>query len=100
MAMNVTLHSNPGQASPRDRAWLALRSRLAPWPAGLTLAAGIARAETMANLAAVNTNGVSTWNVLGWRVGKAASRERMNPGRGRYSGRFDGRPGSGNVNVS
>jgi hypothetical protein len=60
-AMNVTLKTNLGQAPASRRAWRTLQSLSAAF-VGLLLAAGIGRAETHANLQAVNASGASAWS--------------------------------------
>ena len=61
LLMNVTLQSNPGQARASRRAGRIVINLLAAGFCGLLLAAGVARSETVTNLKAVNTSGVSTW---------------------------------------
>ena len=60
--MNVTLSFYWGQAPVARRAawWVTLSTLLAAL-VGLALAAGVARAETVTNLEAVDSSGVSTW---------------------------------------
>jgi hypothetical protein len=59
--MNVTLKSKSGQVSASHRAWRTLQTLNAAF-VGLLLAAGISRAETHANLQAVNASGASAWS--------------------------------------
>ena len=61
-AMNVTFISNSGQAPVSRRAWKTILHTLATGFCSLLLAAGIGRAETVTNLEAVDSMGVSTWN--------------------------------------
>ncbi|MGD0349049.1 MAG: hypothetical protein ABSB84_01870 [Verrucomicrobiota bacterium] len=60
--MNVTLISNSGQAPVLRRAGKTVINLLAAGFCGLLPAIGVARAETVTNLEAVDANGVSTWN--------------------------------------
>ena len=60
--MNVTLNSNSGQAPVLRRTWTTILHAVAASFCGLLLAAGIGRAETVTNLEAVDSMGVSTWN--------------------------------------
>jgi hypothetical protein len=60
--MNVTLKPSLGQAPVSRRAGRNLSTTLLAGFCGLLLAAGISRAETVTNLEAVGTSGVSTWN--------------------------------------
>ena len=61
--MNVTLKSNAGQVSfPRRWAGKNIVKVLVAAGCGLLLAAGVARAETVTNLEAVDASGLSTWN--------------------------------------
>ena len=61
--MIVTLDAHRGPAPvTRRTAWRAALSTLLGGLVGAVLAAGAARAETVANLEAVDSNGVSTWN--------------------------------------
>lgn len=60
--MNVTLQSSPGQAPASRRAGKTVINLLTAGFCGLLLATGVAHAETVTNLEAVDANGVGTWN--------------------------------------
>lgn len=60
--MNVTFDSNPGPAPASRRAGRNISSIFMAGFCGLLVVAGMAHAESFANLEAVDTNGVSTWN--------------------------------------